>query len=132
MAPLTLAEAIRMICTTCGCSLVRLGIPRERWIWTERDGRRYAFRCDGCRRRFEGDPERVRGRTEDLVVCPTCLGETPFARAEIHEHAGEPVYFCGCPACPEWFYARPEEFLERLTGRTAYPGVFGAVSACCP
>jgi YHS domain-containing protein len=129
--PLPLTEAIRLVCPTCGCAPVRLGVPRERWRWSAFEGRRYAFCCCGCQERFDADPERIAARTRDLVICPTCLGETPLGRADPGEYEGVRVYFCGCPACPEQFARRADGLIGRLTGRDPYPGVMGDLDACC-
>ncbi len=77
-----------LICPTCGCSLVRLGISKEKATKLSHDGKEYLFCCQGCADVFAADPEIRLAETKDLIVCPTCLAEKPPQWAVTLEHAG--------------------------------------------
>ncbi len=62
-----------LICPTCGCSLVRLGIAKGQAPTYGYDGREYRFCCQGCLDVFIADPARRLEETKDLIVCTTCL-----------------------------------------------------------
>ncbi len=64
-----------LICPNCGCSLVQLGVTRDKAATYSYDGTEYHFCCQGCADLFVADPEQHLQRTKDLVVCPTCLAE---------------------------------------------------------
>jgi YHS domain-containing protein len=84
-----------LICPACGCcSLVRLGVSRERAARAEHEGTEYLFCCEGCRSIFESDPE------IDVTVAI--------------EHNGTTVHLCRCPGCSNRFRADPEGVLARL------------------
>ena len=64
-----------LICPTCGCSLVRLGISKDQATPYSHEGKEYFFCCQGCVDVFAADPEKRLEETKDLIVCPTCLAE---------------------------------------------------------
>jgi len=64
-----------LICPTCGCSLVRLGISRENSVAYNHDDEEHYFCCQGCIDVFITDPRKYLQETEDLIVCPTCLAD---------------------------------------------------------
>jgi YHS domain-containing protein len=103
-----------VICPTCGCSLVRLGIPRESATHYEHEGRELHFCCQSCLDRFLGDPDLYLDRSRDGVVCPTCLGEKPVDVTVRVERDGTTLRFCGCPHCEEAFDRDPEGLTRRL------------------
>ena len=70
-----------LICPACGCSLVRLGISREQSVLNHYHDVEHYFCCQECVDLFITDPEKYLQRTSDVIVCPTCLGEKPLARA---------------------------------------------------
>ncbi len=72
-----------LICPYCGCSLVRLGISKEKAATHSFGGTEYHFCCQDCADEFAADPEQHLQRTKDLVVCPTCLAEKN-ARVDLH------------------------------------------------
>ncbi len=37
-----------LVCPTCGCSLVRLGISKEKSVTSHSNGKEYHFCCQGC------------------------------------------------------------------------------------
>ena len=108
-----------LICPTCGCSLVRLGISEEKATKHSHDGKEYLFCCKGCADVFAGDPETRLQETKDLIVCPTCLAEKPPRSAVTMEHAGQEIHFCRCPHCLEVFRKAPDYYLKRLQGAEA-------------
>ncbi len=111
-----------LICPTCGCSLVRLGISKDRANTYSHEGQEYFFCCRGCVDVFAADPETRLEETKDLIVCPTCLAEKPPQSAVTLEHAGEKIHFCRCPHCLEVFQKSPDYYLKRLQGtETARP-----------
>jgi YHS domain-containing protein len=103
-----------VICSTCGCSLVRLGIRRGSATHHQHGGRELYFCCQGCLDRFLADPDLFLNRNRDIVVCPTCLGEKPLAVTVRVERDGTTLYFCGCPHCEEAFDRGPEGLTQRL------------------
>jgi YHS domain len=96
-----------VICPTCGCSLVRLGITREQAARAAHARTLYFFCCEGCAARFRADPERYLAQIADVVVCPGCLGEQPAPRTVTIEVAGQTVHVCGCPGLPVGGRTRP-------------------------
>ena len=63
-----------LICHTCGCSLVRLAISLDETTFYSHEGKEYSFCCQACVDLFITDPQRYLQETEDVIVCPTCLG----------------------------------------------------------
>lgn len=108
-----------MLCPGCGCSLVRLGIPRERATKHTYDGQELRFCCDGCVDVFRGDPARFLREVEELVICPTCLSEKPKMMTVTAVVDGKEFRFCRCPTCIDLFRERPDVFVQRLTGTSA-------------
>ena len=103
-----------VVCPTCGCSLVRLGVRRESATHYEHEGRELHFCCQGCLDRFLVDPDHHLDRSRDVVVCPTCLGEKPLDASVRVERGGMTLHFCGCPHCEEAFDRDPERLTRRL------------------
>lgn len=103
-----------LLCPTCGCSLVRLGVSRAEAARAEHEGIEYLFCCEGCRELFGSDPARYLAEIRDLVVCPSCLAEKPIAVTVAIEHNGTNVHLCRCPGCSKAFRAHPERLLARL------------------
>ena len=56
-----------IICPTCGCSLVRLGISRENSVAYYHDGEEYHFCCQGFVDVFITNQSRYLRETNDLV-----------------------------------------------------------------
>jgi YHS domain-containing protein len=107
-------EVKSLICPTCGCSLVRLGVSREAAARAQYGGTEHLFCCEGCREIFASDPERYLEQVRNVVVCPVCLGEKPVAVTVAVEYEGTVVHLCGCPGCTNRFRADPEPLLARL------------------
>ena len=119
-----------LICRTCGCSLVRLGIPADATTMHEHRGEHYPFCCAACVDVFRTDPERYIAETSDLIVCPTCLAEKPLHRATAINVDGHDIYFCHCPRCAELFKASADFYLRRLEGSISNDGVQDH-NGCC-
>jgi YHS domain-containing protein len=117
-----------LICPTCGCSLVRLGISKAKAVGYQYDGAEYYFCCEGCVERFVADSENYLRQTRDLVVCPTCLAEKPVQATVAIDFAGQSIKFCACPCCVSEFMKNPDYYIQRLEGKIAFEGIFG--SAC--
>jgi len=105
-----------LICPTCGCSLVRLGISKDKATIYTHEGTKYFFCCQGCVDVFVTDPEKQLEETKDLIICPTCLAEKPLQSAIISEHDGKKIYFCRCPHCLDMYQKNPNYYLRRLQG----------------
>jgi len=105
-----------LICPTCGCSLVRLGISKDKATIYTHAGRDYFFCCKGCVDVFVTDPKNRIEETKDLVICPTCLAEKNPQSAVSLEHDGKEIYFCRCPHCVDMFKKNPSYYLMRLQG----------------
>ncbi len=112
-----------LICPYCGCSLVRLGISKEKAATYSYDGTEYHFCCQDCADEFAADPEQHLQRTKDLVVCPTCLAEKTPELTFTFEYAGQEVPYCGCPYCREVFLKAPDYYIKRLEETGAMEGV---------
>ena len=74
----------------------------------EHAGTAYHFCCDGCRTKFEADPERyLAPKAKD----PVCGMTVDPAKTRHHaEHAGTAYHFC-CDGCRSKFEADPETYL---------------------
>jgi len=105
-----------LICPTCGCSLVRLGISKDKAIPGQYEGEEYHFCCQACIDLFKGNPEKYLEETSDLIICPSCLAEKPLQSATTLQIAGQEVHFCRCPHCPEVFQKDPDYYVKRLAG----------------
>ena len=119
-----------LICRTCGCSLVRLGVSKEDSVAHHHKGEEYRFCCQGCADLFAQDPPKYLQETSDLIVCPTCLAEKPTKRAVACDIAGKQVYFCRCPYCAEVFQKNPDFYMKRLEGRIPNAGVLDHEGCC--
>ena len=119
-----------LICRTCGCSLVRLGISKEESARYRHHDREYHFCCQGCADLFAQDPRKYLQETSDLIVCPTCLAEKPTKWAVACDIAGKQVYFCRCPYCAEVFQKNPDFYMKRLEGRIPNAGVLDHEGCC--
>ncbi len=119
-----------LICPTCGCSLVRLGISREQSVLHRHNDEEYNFCCQGCVDLFITDPEKYLQETSDLIVCPTCLAEKPLNSAVKLKIGEQQVHFCRCPYCAEVFQKKPAFYLDRLKGITAHKGVLDHEGCC--
>ena len=119
-----------LICPTCGCSLVRLGVSREMAVPYSHEGEEFFFCCQGCVDLFVTDPEKHLQETDGLIVCPTCLAEKPLQWSAKLTHAGQEVHFCRCPYCAELFRQAPDHYIRRLEGTTPYEGVLGHEGCC--
>jgi Cu+-exporting ATPase len=70
------------------------------------EGHVYHFCCDGCRTKFQADPEAY--RTAKDVVCGMTVERA--TAAHMSKHAGEKFYFCST-GCQTKFDAAPEDYL---------------------
>ena len=70
------------------------------------EGHVYHFCCDGCRTKFQADPEAY--RTAKDVVCGMTVERA--TAAHMSKHAGEKFYFCSA-GCQTKFDAAPEDYL---------------------
>ncbi len=120
-----------LICPTCGCSLVRLGITEERAAALTHAGQEHLFCCQGCADLFNEDPERYLRETSGWIVCPTCLAEKPPGSAVQLTVAGHELHFCRCPYCPEAFESDPDFYIQRLQGTIANEGSVLDHDGCC-
>ena len=119
-----------LICRTCGCSLVRLGISADAATMHEHRGEHHPFCCPGCVEVFITDPDRYLDETGDLIVCPTCLAEKPIGSAASVSIGGQDVHFCRCPYCLDVFNRNPEFYVQRLEGIIPNEGVLDHEGCC--
>ncbi len=115
-----------LICPTCGCSLVRLGISKDDAVAYSHEGKEHYFCCDGCLEQFATDPGKHVRETRGLIVCPVCLTEKSLNLTRKLDLDGEDIYFCRCPLCMDAFNKNPEYYIKRLTGEEDHPGTFEA------
>jgi len=121
-----------MICATCGCSLIRLGISNEQAVNFEFQSVSYAFCCQGCLKFFKQNPEKYLKETANIEVCPTCLAEKPASFTVPILLDGHKFYFCRCPYCLDTFNESPQYFIDRLAGKTDFKGLFADdEKSCC-
>ena len=119
-----------LICPTCGCSLVRLGVNKDKAATYSHDGEEHLFCCQQCADLFITDPQKYLQETKNVIVCPTCLGEKPLQWAAKLKYAGQEVHFCRCPYCAEVFQEDPDYYIKRLEGTITFQGVLGH-DGCC-
>jgi len=114
-----------LICPTCNCSLVRLGITPDKAATYSYNGKKLYFCCQGCADLFitSSDPQKYLNEIENLTVCPTCLAEKPPEMAVKLEIAGHQAYFCRCPHCHEAFKKDPDFYIRRMEGRVLNEGI---------
>ena len=105
-----------LICPTCGCSLVRLGIGKDEAVSYHHNGEEHRFCCEGCVEVFVTNPEKYLQEVSNLAVCPVCLAEKLLESTIALEYAGTTLRFCRCPHCAEEFQKDPEHYLNRLAG----------------
>ncbi len=105
-----------LICPTCGCSLVRLGISKDKSIVSSYNGKDYHFCCDGCVKIFTNFPEKYLEEIKDKVVCPICLAEKSIIHTVKLNHNGNIIHFCRCPHCINEFNKNPDYFIKRISG----------------
>ncbi len=120
-----------LICSTCGCSLVRLGIAKESAVTRKYREKEYSFCCDGCAVMFEKNPEALLKETADIAVCPSCLAEKPIDQTVEISYRGERFNFCKCPHCMTVFQKDPEYYVKRLSGEIEFSGIFSEGQGCC-
>ena len=108
-----------MICPTCGCSLVRLGISKDKATPYTYNDEEYHFCCQGCAEIFDTAPEKYLQELSELIVCSVCLAEKPKIVAVRREIAGEEVHFCRCPHCQDMFRNGPDYYKKQLAGSDA-------------
>ena len=105
-----------LICPTCGCSLVRLGISKDKATIYTHAGKEFFFCCRGCVDIFVINPKKRLEETKGLIVCPTCLAEKPPQSTIALEHDGRKIYFCRCSHCLDVFQKNPNYYVGRLEG----------------
>jgi len=101
------------ICPTCGCSLVRLGTEDKSNTYIY-NGVPYDFCCKGCLELFIIEPDKYITEINNVVVCPTCLGEKRIGSTTKLVYAEMEFYFCRCPHCIKAFERNPDYFINRL------------------
>jgi len=119
-----------LICLTCGCSLVRLGISKDQAAVYRHNSKDYHFCCQGCVDLFTTNPQKHLQETKDLIVCPTCLAEEPPQSTVKMKISGQDVHFCRCPYCTEVFQKNPDFYTKRLAGIIPNEGVLDH-DGCC-
>ena len=72
-----------LVCPTCGCSLVRLGISKDEAVAHSHESKEYYFCCDGCLEQFIADPEKHLHETGGRVEVRNVVAD-----AELHSRHG--------------------------------------------
>ena len=119
-----------LICRHCGCSLVRLGVSKDKAATYRHESEEHYFCCQDCVDQFATDPRKFLQETKDLIVCPTCLAEKPPQWSTNLRWAGQEVYFCRCPLCLEAFQKNPDFYKRRLEGTEPNEGVRDHEGSC--
>ena len=120
-----------LICRTCGCSLVRLGISNVQAVAYSYNGDEHHFCCQGCTDVFITDPQKYLEETSNLIVCPSCLAEKPLDMAIMLSFDRQEMHFCRCPYCVEVFEKDPDFYIKRLEGTIPNDGAVLDHEACC-
>ena len=120
-----------LICRTCGCSLVRLGISKEQAVAYSHNGEEHHFCCQGCTDLFITDPPKYLQETSNLIVCPSCLAEKPPEMTVKLEISGQEMNFCRCPYCVDVFQKDPDFYIKRLEGTIANESAILDHEGCC-
>jgi P-type Cu+ transporter len=102
-------------------------------------GKDYHFCCNGCRTKFEADPEKyvaaAAGREDHAhdpakVIDPVCGMSVDPAKTPHHAHYhGKEYHFCG-NGCRTKFEADPEKYLKPKEDRVAQPVPEGTIYTC--
>lgn len=66
---------------------------------------------------------------QDIVVCPVCLAEKTLEQTTMVSYNDMAIPFCRCPHCISTFQDKPDYYLDRLTGKVEYEGLFNDL--CC-
>ena len=120
VAPLPVAFAMpgnSAIDPNCG---MRVDADSPRYI--DHAGKRYFFCSDGCRDRFNADPEAIRakGRRREIDkgrTDPVCGMRTDPEHPEHHaEYQGQAYHFCS-ETCSRKFRSNPERYLGEAPSR---------------
>ena len=119
-----------LICPTCGCSLVRLGISKEKATPYSYNNDEYYFCCQGCVDLFILDPQKYLNETNNMIVCPTCLAEKSPQNAVKLKIANKEVSFCRCPHCADLFKKNPDFYIKRLSENIPTEGLLD-YEGCC-
>ena len=119
-----------LICPSCGCSLVRLGISKDKATVYRYNKEDYYFCCQGCVDIFTTDPQEYIKETNDMIVCPTCLAEKPVQNAIKLEIDGSEVHFCRCAHCVDLFKKNPSFYIKRLEENIPAEGVLDHEGCC--
>ena len=120
------------ICTTCGCSLVRLGISEQQVVSFQFKSVLLFYCCQGCLTLFQQNPDMYLEETSDIVVCPTCLSEKPIASTVAILIEDQKLNFCRCPYCLDTFNKNRQYYVDRLYGKTDFKGLYSDdEEACC-
>ena len=90
------------------------------------EGENYYFCCQGCKTKFESDPEQYLGRPLKDPVCGMKVSEDSRHRAE---HEGKTYYFC-CQGCRDKFVADPSKYLQKNHDKSAAPADTSAIYTC--
>ncbi|QQA42870.1 heavy metal translocating P-type ATPase [Pelagovum pacificum] len=89
----------------------------------EVDGRTYHFCCDGCRKKFEADPDAYRTAKD-----PVCGMDVDRGTAKhMTKHEGQKVYFCSA-GCKSKFEADPDKYADGVP--KPEPAPEGAIYTC--
>ncbi len=68
----------------------------------------------GCLDLFTIEPDKYIAEINNIVVCPTCLGEKPIESTVKSVYAQRELHFCRCPHCIKEFERNPDYFINRL------------------
>jgi YHS domain-containing protein len=119
------------ICPACGCSLVRLGIEKDKAAVYKYKDEEYLFCCQGCVDIFINDPDKYLAEVADWVVCPACLAEKPPEFTIEYQYGDTKLNFCRCPHCMTEFKKNPDFYIKRLAGEIKSSELFGDNSPSC-
>jgi Cu+-exporting ATPase len=79
---------------------------------SEYNGKTYYFCCEGCKEKFDKEPEKY-AKKDEKVICPVMGNEVKdLEKAPKYEYEGKTYYFC-CPGCIDQFKADPEKYINK-------------------
>ncbi|MFQ5806327.1 MAG: hypothetical protein ACE5I3_07750 [Phycisphaerae bacterium] len=95
------------------------GEPIDKTVFTEHDGRKVYFCCNGCKPTFEKDPAKFSAKLEASYTyqtrCPVMGGKiNPSAYVDLP--TGQRVFFC-CKGCDDKLLKDPAKYAPKLAAQ---------------
>ena len=105
--------------------------PEKAKARTSYGGQDYFFCCDGCREKFEREPEKYLEISVEATDAVCGMSVDPSSAAHRYEHRGVEYLFC-CSGCREKFAATPQKYLGTGSVDDEPAGDLSAGTYTCP